>query len=94
MSYEFDFNPEKNKQLKQSRNISFEEVIFSIFNGQILDIVEHHNKEQYGHQKMFIVDIDNYGYLVPYVVQDDGKIFLKTIFPSRKATKIYLGDKE
>lgn len=84
----FDWNEEKNETLKKTRNISFEEVVLAISNEKILDIVEHHNKEKYANQKMFIVEIRNYAYIVPFV-EDDKKYFLKTIFPSREATKEY-----
>lgn len=85
----FDWNEEKNETLKKTRNISFEEVVLAISNEKILDIVEHHNKEKYANQKMFIVEIRNYAYIVPFV-EDDKKYFLKTIFPSREATKEYI----
>ena len=63
----------------------------AIEEGNILDIVEHINKEKYPRQKIFIVDIDHYAYLVPFV-EDKESIFLKTIIPSRKLTKKYLKD--
>ncbi len=85
----FDWNEEKNETLKKTRNTSFEEVVLAISNEKILDIVEHHNKEKYANQKMFIVEIRNYAYIVPFV-EDDKKYFLKTIFPSREATKEYI----
>ncbi len=85
----YDWNPEKNDQLKSERGVSFEEIIFFIEKGNILAIVEHPNRERYPDQKMYIIEIDNYAYLVPFVKNND-KIFLKTIIPSRKATKIYL----
>lgn len=89
MDYEFDFDPTKNRELKKTRGISFEEVIFAILQGQYLDILEHPNQVKYSNQKIFVLDIDDYIYLVPFVVNKE-KIFLKTIFPSRKATKKYL----
>ena len=89
MDYEFDFDPVKNRELKKTRGISFEEIVFVILQNQYLDILEHPNKTKYSNQKIFVVDIDNYIYLVPFVI-DGKRIFLKTIFPSRKATKKYL----
>lgn len=85
----FSWNNEKNQLLKSERKISFEEVVFHIENKDILDIVEHPNQERYKDQKIFIIDIDNYAYLVPFV-ESKREIFLKTIIPSRKATKKYL----
>ena len=88
----FSWNNEKNQLLKAERNISFEEVVFHIEKKQVLDIVEHPNQEKYKGQKMFIININNYAYLVPFIESEE-EIFLKTIIPSRKATKKYLGDK-
>ena len=85
----FDWDDEKNERLKKERDISFEEVIIEIFEGNILADVKHPNKVRYPNQRMFIVEIDNYAYLVPYI-EDKEKVFLKTVMPSRKATKKYL----
>ena len=87
----FDWDPEKNQQLIEERSISFEEVIFHLQSEGLLDDIAHPNQEDYAHQRMFIVAIESYAYLVPYVESDD-YIFLKTIIPSRKATKHYLGE--
>lgn len=86
------WNEEKNQRLKAERNISFEEVVSSIAGGNILDIVEHPNQEKYKGQRIFIVNISNYAYLVPFV-ETETEIFLKTIIPNRKATRKYLGGK-
>jgi uncharacterized DUF497 family protein len=86
----FAWNPDKNDRLKKERGISFEEVVFHIEAGHELDILDHPNKERYPHQKMSMVQIENYVYLVPFI-ETETEIFLKTIFPSRKATKLYLG---
>lgn len=88
----FTWNHEKNQLLIASRNISFEEVIFNIERGNVLDIVEHPNQERYKGQRIFIVNIDDYAYLVPFV-ETENELFLKTIIPSRKATAKYLRDK-
>ncbi|MBI2098043.1 MAG: BrnT family toxin [Candidatus Wildermuthbacteria bacterium] len=85
----FDWDSEKNEELIQERNVSFEEVLIAIDGGYLLDIVGHPNKNKYPNQKIFIVQIENYAYLVPFV-EDEKKIFLKTIIPSRKATKKYV----
>ena len=85
----FSWNTDKNKQLQDERNISFEEVVFYIERGFLLDIVEHPNQTKYSGQKIFIVNINDYAYLVPFV-ETDKEVFLKTIIPSRKATKKYL----
>lgn len=87
----YNWNEEKNRLLKAERSISFEEVVFRIAEGRVLDIVEHPNQEKYKGQRMFIVNIHDYAWLVPFVETDD-EVFLKTIIPSRKATKQYLGD--
>ena len=89
----FDWDPEKNQQLIEERNVSFEEVIFHLQSEGLLDDIAHSNQEDYAHQRIFIVAIESYAYLVPYVESDD-HIFLKTIIPSRKATKHYLGESE
>jgi uncharacterized DUF497 family protein len=84
------WNPEKNRQLIEERNISFENIIFSLQSGGLLDDISHPNQEKYSHQRIFIISIDDYAYLVPYV-ENEEEIFLKTVVPSRKATKQYLG---
>lgn len=86
----FSWDNEKNKSLKEERNISFEEIVFHIEKEHILDIVQHPSQGKYKGQKIFILNIDDYAYLVPFVESEQG-IFLKTIIPSRKATKRYLG---
>ncbi len=85
----FSWNNEKNQLLKAERNISFEDVVFHIEKQHVLDIIQHPNQERYRGQKIFIINIDNYAYLVPFV-ENEREIFLKTIIPSRKATKQYL----
>jgi len=89
----FSWNGEKNELLKEERQISFEDVVFYIAQGFLLDILEHPNQEEYQGQKIFVVQIDEYAYLVPFI-EDEREIFLKTIIPSRKATKKYLKGSE
>ena len=85
----FNWNSEKNRQLFEERGRSFEEAIFHIESGGLLDDICHPNATDYPHQRIFVVAIDNYAYLVPYVEMED-EIFLKTVIPSRKFTKLYL----
>ena len=89
----FNWNDEKNLSLKKERGISFEEIIFAILNDQLLDILEHPNKELYKEQKLYVVALDDYAYVVPFIERDE-EIFLKTIFPSRKYTSIYFGEED
>lgn len=85
----FDWNEEKNQKLKKERGIGFEDVQAAIEGGNLLDVADHPNKIKHPNQKIFVAEIDGYAYLAPFV-EDEEKIFLKTIFPSRKATKKYL----
>ena len=85
----FDWGVEKNEQLKNERGISFEEIIVAINEGKILDTLIHPEQKKYPGQRIYVVQIEQYAYLVPFV-EDEEKIFLKTIFPSRKATKNYI----
>jgi uncharacterized DUF497 family protein len=86
----FAWDEAKNERLKTDRGVGFEEIVFHIERGDLLDILEHPNQQRYGGQRIFVVQRDNYVYLVPFV-EDEKLIFLKTIIPSRKATKEYLG---
>ena len=88
----FNWNSNKSEELIKDRGISFEEVVFCIMHEGLLDVIEHPNKSKYPNQNIFIVAIDEYVYLVPFVEEDE-VVFLKTIIPSRKMTKKYLGDK-
>lgn len=86
----FTWDEAKNEKLKGERGIGFEDIVFLIGRGQLLDILEHPNQERYAGQRIFVVQRDDYVYLVPFV-EDDKQVALKTIIPSRKATKKYLG---
>ena len=88
-----DWNSEKNQQLIEERGISFEDVIFYLQSDGLLDDIAHPNQVKYPDQKVFVVEIDRYAYLVPYVETKE-IIFLKTIIPNRKATRKYLGDED
>ena len=87
----FEWDPEKNQQLIEDRDVSFEDIIFFIQNDGLLADIMHPNSQKYPDQRIFIVNVDGYAYLVPYV-ESDVSIFLKTVIPSRKATKQFLGD--
>lgn len=87
---DFDWSDEKNEFLKNARGVSFEEVVFHIQNGDVLDVVKHPNAARYPKQNIIVLNMEGYVYLVPYVKERDMR-FLKTIIPSRKATKEYLG---
>lgn len=84
----FGWSAAKNAKLKQERNIGFEDVLFHIEHDDLLDIVEHPNQEKYPGQMVYVLAIEGYVYLVPFIETED-KILLKTIIPSRKATKQY-----
>ena len=84
LNYRFD--PEKNERLVRERGISFEYIIFLIQEGKLLQILEHPNKDKYPGQCIFEIDVSGYIYIVPVVIKKN-EIFLKTIYPSRKATK-------
>lgn len=86
---QYDFSPEKNQQLIAERGISFEEVISAIEQGTLVDILPHPNAAKYPNQEIYVLNMNNYVYLVPFVKKDN-TIFLKTIFPHRKLTKKYL----
>lgn len=86
----YNWSSDKNQELILSRGISFEEAVFYIENGGLLDDIAHPNKSDYPHQRIFILRVRDYVYLVPYVDTED-ELFLKTIIPSRKFTKKPLG---
>jgi len=74
--------------VKQTRDVCFEDVILSLESGSLLDVVPHPNLNKYPNQRLFIILIKKYTYYVPFV-EDDEKVFLKNIIPSRKYHKIY-----
>jgi uncharacterized DUF497 family protein len=85
----YKWDEDKNAQLILQRGVSFEEVVLCIESGQWLEVIDHPNQRKYGHQKLWVLPIRNYIYLVPFV-EKGNEIFLKTIIPSRKWTKKYL----
>ena len=84
----FNWSAEKNQLLMRERGISFERIVFEIASGNELAILEHPNQEKYPGQKISMVQIDDYVYAVPFT-ETETEIFLKTIIPSRKATRQY-----
>lgn len=88
---DYDFNPEKDTLLKGTRGIGFDKIIEAVNTGSLIVDVEHFNKAKYPKQNIFVVKVENYVYVVPYVWDAKRKVkFLKTIYPSRKLTKKYL----
>ena len=81
----------KNERLRADRGVGFEESSSTSNAATPLDTVAHPNQERYGGQRIFVVRRHDHVYLVPFV-EDDTSVFLKTIIPSRKATKESLGD--
>ena len=83
------WSPDKNIELMLQRGVSFEEILSSIEQGGLLTVLAHPNQRKYPNQKIWVVKLRDYAHLVPLVDSED-EIFLKTIMPSRKATKLYL----
>ena len=95
MKYRFDYSKEKNLVLKATKVVSFEDIIDAVEEGRELDNFKHLNKKKYPNQRVLVVEIDNYAYAVPYVVdKKKGMAFLKTIYPSSRHTKKYPGRKQ
>ncbi|MCL2066012.1 MAG: toxin [Treponema sp.] len=91
----FIWKEEKNDLLKQHREISFEQIVLSIENNKIIDVMEHPNQKKYKGQIFILVEINNYVYIVPASISASGEeCNLITIYPSRKYTNKYLGDKK
>ena len=87
MNTSFDWSTEKNQRLIEQRGISLESVVSAIEQGGLLDVLEHPNQDRYPGQLTYVVESDEYIFLAPVVTQADGTRFLKTIIPSRKATR-------
>lgn len=85
----FRWSPEKGEVLKQERGVSFEQIVVAMESGGLLDILSHPNPAKFPNQRILVVNCDSYAYLVPYV-EDEDCYFLKTVIPSRKATRDYL----
>lgn len=88
----FEWDEGKNNQLQKERGLSFEALIVAIETGKLIDVLPHPNPK-YKHQYIFVVDMFDYVVYVPFV-EDDEKIFLKTAFYNRKATRDYFGSKK
>ena len=84
----YNWNSEKNQFLMRERGISFERIVFEISAGNELDVLQHPNQEKYPGQRISMVQVDEYVYAVPFI-ETETEIFLKTIIPSRKATRQY-----
>jgi len=91
---DFEWDPEKACANENKQGISFLEAceVF-IEAGDEVDLFEHPNQERYPGQKLPVVLIEGYAYLVPFV-ESENEIFLKTIIPSRKASKQYAGESD
>jgi uncharacterized DUF497 family protein len=89
----FRWSAEKSETLSSERGISFENIVVAIESGGLLDILAHPNQSKYPSQRVLVVSCDNYAYLVPFVEEED-YFFLKTVIPSRKATRDYLNQGE
>ena len=91
----FEWNSNKNEWLKKERNISFEQIIFHLSQGDVWKIADHPDQQKYPQQQIYFVIVESYIYLVPHVIdKNKNHIFLKTIIPSRKATKMYKKGKD
>ena len=89
----FEWNPDKNEILKKERNISFEKVIFHLSQGDVWKTTDHPDQVKFPGQKLYFILLENYVYIVPHIMGDE-IIFLKTIIPSRKATKLFKMEQE
>ncbi len=87
----FAWDDAKNAKLRADRGIGFEDIVFHIERGDLLDILEHPNPDRYAGQRIFVVRREECVYLVPFV-EDKHTVFLKTIIPIQKATKLYLSE--
>lgn len=89
MEDRFQWSEEKNRQLLEQRGVSFTDVVSSVTQRGEIDLYDHPNQGRYPGQKVFVVEIRDYLYVVPYVKQEDGSLFLKTVIPSRRAMRTY-----
>ena len=93
MTMVFRWDPQKNALLMHERGLSFEQIALAVEGGDLLHVIAHPNPARYPNQKIMVVAMDGYAFLVPFV-QEEGGYFLKTIIPSRKATRDFLGLKD
>ena len=93
MTKPFRWDTDKNELLIRERGVSFEQITVAVENGDLLQVVQHLNITKYPSQRIMVVGIDGYAYLVPFVEESE-YLFLKTIIPSRKATREFIDRKE
>lgn len=93
MTMVFRWDPQKNALVMRERGLSFEQIALAVEGGDLLQVIEHPNAAKCPNQKIMIVAMDGYAFLVPFVQEEDG-YFLKTIIPSRKATRDFMGAQE
>ena len=93
MTMVFTWDLQKNALLTRERGLSFEQIVLAVEGGDLLQVIAHPNPARYPNQKIMVIAMDGYAFLVPFV-QEEGGYFLKTIIPSRKATRDFLGLKE
>ena len=93
MTMVFRWDLQKNALLTRERGLSFEQIVLAVEGGDLLQVIAHPNPARYPNQKIMVIAMDGYAFLVPFV-QEEGRYFLKTIIPSRKATRDFLGLKE
>jgi hypothetical protein len=84
--WDYAFDPQKNAWLVRERGISFEQIIVLIESSRLIQVLEHPNVERYPDQLLYEVDVDGYVHVAP-VIRERRTLFLKTIYPSRKATR-------
>jgi uncharacterized DUF497 family protein len=89
----FRWDPQKNALLMRERGLSFEQISLAVEGGDLLQVIAHPNPARYPNQKIMVVAMDGYAFLVPFVQEEEG-YFLKTIIPSRKATRDLMGPQE
>ncbi len=89
----YEWDSEKNEWLKKERNISFEQIIFHLLQGDVWKISDHPDQIKYPGQKIYLVVVEGYIYLVPHIIEKE-YIFLKTIIPNSKATNDYQKEQE
>ena len=88
----FRYNPEKNSKLLEDREIGFDEIATAMIGGNVIAVTNHFNKEKYPNQKIAYVLVLDQVYVVPYIIEDEGSIFLKTAYPSSRARNIFFPD--
>ena len=93
MAMVFRWDPQKNAQLMRERGLSFEQIVLAVDGGDLLQVIAHPNPARYPKQKIMVVAMDAYAFLVPFVQEEDG-YFLKTIIPSRKAPRDFMRPQE